>query len=240
MSDLSSKDLLQCPFCGGKNLHHGEAYVTCLDCQADGPFASGKSWNDRAAPEPPAAPMKLLFDNDSLRRHAETDPDDEPTAGGPAPSRKELIDEIGRLSNAVAELKGHVRLFEQRASQPPFPVPSVELIARVINNNQPGWTNIVETAPNVTLDVGTPLYSRDSLMRLTAALAGAIHRAEDAADDAERYRFLRQPGNSIVYAKDRNAWGEGNSGHVRYDTPEKLDAAVDAARSALTKLPEQP
>lgn len=31
-------------------------------------------------------------------------------------------------------------------------------IAIVVNNNQPGWTNIVETAPNVTLDVGTKLY----------------------------------------------------------------------------------
>ena len=31
-------------------------------------------------------------------------------------------------------------------------------IAIVTNNNQPGWTNIVETAPNVTLDVGTKLY----------------------------------------------------------------------------------
>lgn len=31
-------------------------------------------------------------------------------------------------------------------------------IATVINNNQPGWTNIVETEPNVTLDVGTKLY----------------------------------------------------------------------------------
>lgn len=31
-------------------------------------------------------------------------------------------------------------------------------IAKVINNNQPGWTNIVETEPHVTLDVGTKLY----------------------------------------------------------------------------------
>lgn len=50
--------------------------------------------------------------------------------------------------------------------------------------------------------------------------------------DAERYRFLRQPGNAIVYAKDRNAWGEGASGHVKYKTPEELDAAIDAAIGA--------
>lgn len=31
-------------------------------------------------------------------------------------------------------------------------------IATVINNNQPGWTAIVETDPHVTLDVGTKLY----------------------------------------------------------------------------------
>lgn len=31
-------------------------------------------------------------------------------------------------------------------------------IATVTNNNQPGWTCIVETAPNVTLDIGQKLY----------------------------------------------------------------------------------
>ena len=31
-------------------------------------------------------------------------------------------------------------------------------IATVINNNQPGWENIVETEPHVTLDIGTKLY----------------------------------------------------------------------------------
>ena len=33
-------------------------------------------------------------------------------------------------------------------------------IAKVINNNQPGWTNIVETEPNITLDIGTELFTR--------------------------------------------------------------------------------
>ncbi|MGB3222503.1 MAG: hypothetical protein WBB23_06860 [Desulforhopalus sp.] len=41
-------------------------------------------------------------------------------------------------------------------------------IATVINNNQPGWTNIVETEPNVTLDVGTKLY--------TESLKTCVHR----------------------------------------------------------------
>lgn len=60
----------------------------------------------------------------------------------------------------------------------------------------------------------------------------AMHAAD--ARDAARYRFLRQAGNAIVYAKDRHAWGKNASGHVRYDTPEQLDAAVDVARSAET------
>ena len=54
---------------------------------------------------------------------------------------------------------------------------------------------------------------------------------DSALRDAARYRFLRQPGNAIVYAKDRNAWGEGASGHIRYQTAEQLDAAVDAAKA---------
>lgn len=39
-----------------------------------------------------------------------------------------------------------------------------ESICTVINNNQPGWTNIVETAPNVTLPVGTKLYDESALI----------------------------------------------------------------------------
>lgn len=59
-------------------------------------------------------------------------------------------------------------------------------------------------------------------------LEGSFHISPDERD-ARRYRFLRQPGNAIVYAKDRHAWGQNASGHVRYDTAEQLDAAVDAA-----------
>lgn len=60
------------------------------------------------------------------------------------------------------------------------------------------------------------------------------------ARDAARYRFLRQPGNAIVYAKDRNAWGDNISGHVRWDTAEQLDAAVDAALGSQSKAGEKP
>lgn len=40
----------------------------------------------------------------------------------------------------------------------------------VIDNNQPGWTNIIETAPNVTLPVGTELVLADPVKRAYALL----------------------------------------------------------------------
>lgn len=36
--------------------------------------------------------------------------------------------------------------------------PPVDPIATLINNNQVGNLNIIETAPNVTIDIGTELY----------------------------------------------------------------------------------
>lgn len=53
--------------------------------------------------------------------------------------------------------------------------------------------------------------------------------------DAERYRWLRKPYNAIVYALDPINWNKAphsNKTHYRYETPEILDAAIDAARSA--------
>lgn len=47
------------------------------------------------------------------------------------------------------------------------PVPH---IATLINNNQPGWTNIIETAPNVTIDVGTKLYDQKALFAVGVAM----------------------------------------------------------------------
>ena len=37
---------------------------------------------------------------------------------------------------------------------------NIKPIAKLINNNQPGWTNIIETDPNITINVGTELYLR--------------------------------------------------------------------------------
>lgn len=133
-----------------------EAFKTLELLTGNSPSANGamsflRSVIERSAHEPLSAPMKLLFDNDWLRQHAETDPNDEPTAGGPVgPSRKELIDEIWRLSNEVAELKGHVRMFEQRASQPPLlvPIPMILICPSCStlhvdepDERTPGWTN---------------------------------------------------------------------------------------------------
>lgn len=36
--------------------------------------------------------------------------------------------------------------------------PGVKPIATLVNNNQAGWINLIETAPNVTIHVGTKLY----------------------------------------------------------------------------------
>lgn len=40
-------------------------------------------------------------------------------------------------------------------------------IAKVINNNQIGWKNIIETEPNVTLDIGEELYTAKQLATAT-------------------------------------------------------------------------
>ena len=49
-------------------------------------------------------------------------------------------------------------------------------IATVINNNQDGWKNIIETAPNVTLDIGTKLYAEP--LDLPAVYQAAVARTE--------------------------------------------------------------
>jgi hypothetical protein len=68
----------------------------------------------------------------------------------------------------LAELDERIEFIENFAA--------VEPIATLINNNQPGWTNIIETAPNVTIDVGTKLYAaREQIVgHLGAALMQAL------------------------------------------------------------------
>ena len=47
--------LKPCPFCGSDNLEEHNFYITCLDCQADGPFAYDttaiEAWNTRNNPK---------------------------------------------------------------------------------------------------------------------------------------------------------------------------------------------
>jgi hypothetical protein len=50
----------------------------------------------------------------------------------------------------LSELEERIDFIEQ--------FPAIMPVGKLINNNQPGWTNIIETEPNVTIDVGTPIY----------------------------------------------------------------------------------
>lgn len=76
-----------------------------------------------------------------------------------------------------------------------------------------------------------------SILKATEPKAVVASQSKDA-EDASRYRFLRVPNNAIVYAARKDAWGSHShpsAGHVRYDTPEQLDIAIDAAIAAETK-----
>ena len=61
-------------------------------------------------------------------------------------------------------------------------------VAVVVNNNQPGTQYIVETAPNVTLDVGTALYVAPLSERgASGASNDDLMRAADAATNAASF-----------------------------------------------------
>jgi len=62
-------------------------------------------------------------------------------------------------------------------------------VAIVTNNNQPGWTNIVETAPNVTLHVGSKLYDESALIGVGVALVE--QRAAEIIDLESRLEHYR-------------------------------------------------
>lgn len=163
-----------------------------------------------------------------------------------------------RVEHASIEEQAYFRLMRQafelgrrstrRTANEPPDVPSVEPIARVINNNQPGWTNIVETAPNVTLDVGAPLYSRESVMRLAAALAGAIDRAaqppcpddvREALKDAnEMCRAAYQVAKRVVEQYGKVKMGVNfDALHKRLDESLKLQHRVMLDREMFSPAP---
>ena len=53
-----------------------------------------------------------------------------------------------------------------------------ELVAVVINNNQPGWRHVIESRPYTTLPVGTKLYTRpqpDKLRQAAEEVLNIVH-----------------------------------------------------------------
>jgi hypothetical protein len=65
-------------------------------------------------------------------------------------------------------------------------------IATVINNNQPGWTNIIETEPNVTLEVGIKLYLPEPFAEIGSPLAGGFFAGEITIE-GDRYALIVAP-----------------------------------------------
>jgi len=86
----------------------------------------------------------------------------------------------------------------------------MEPIATVINNNQDGCKNIIETAPNVTLDIGTPLFLAASSDRKISDRAHSyVCECEEIANDAIHSvcRPLLMAGDGAFYAKNGNYVG---------------------------------
>lgn len=84
-------------------------------------------------------------------------------------------------------------------------------IATVINNNQPGWTNIIETEPNVTLDVGTTLYLADGSeeaepSRENVYLANMAYLAYGQMTDYKNFRGDPMPDFDDLPEKIQAAW----------------------------------
>lgn len=74
-------------------------------------------------------------------------------------------------------------------------------IAEVINNNQPGLENIVETEPHVTLDIGTKLYAESDVKKLV--------------DENKRLRDIAKLNNQIIHdsvVEKQAAWIEWKNG----------------------------
>jgi hypothetical protein len=90
------------------------------------------------------------------------------------------MSEMRDLEIEVQELRAELRELKARPAPEPAAVPA-QPIATVIDNNQPGWTNIIETAPNVTLPVGTKLYDQSALFAVGCGVADEIWRRESSA-----------------------------------------------------------
>jgi hypothetical protein len=69
----------------------------------------------------------------------------------------------------------------------------MEPIATVVNNNQPGWLNIVETAPNVTLDVGTKLYLAPAMAPALGSPMGGGFFGGEIVVEGQRFALIVAP-----------------------------------------------
>ncbi len=114
------------------------------------------------------------------------------------------------------------------------PVPPV---ATVTNNNQPGWQSIVETAPNVTLAVGTKLYDQAGLF--AAALSMQEQRAAEVIElDAEKAALqsrLDERTKQLDLIRNLMLDGEAESAHEALTN----DEAMRAMLAAQEDLPER-
>ena len=125
------------------------------------------------------------------------------------------------------------------------PVPHV---ATVTDNNQPGWTFIAETAPHVTLPVGTKLYTEAALIAVGAGVAEDIWQREAAtatepptADELTEYAYaagIVKRGDAVPFQmldvlrrQVAAAWSLR-----RAPEPSELHAAASDLQQLLSKL----
>lgn len=100
---------------------------------------------------------------------------------------------------------------------------------------QQDWERIaiaVSNAANESLRAELSLY-KDRVRADGEHMEELRAKLAEREVDAERYRYLRIPGNAIVYAARPDAWqgcAHPAAGHVRYKTSDELDAAIDSAR----------
>ncbi len=76
-----------------------------------------------------------------------------------------------------------------------------EPIAVVINNNQDGWKNIIETKPNVTLMIGEKLYSesqiRSHISLLIEKQVEMLEKAKVSLDDKDREDWIEKYASDV-------------------------------------------
>lgn len=106
----------------------------------------------------------------------------------PVETRAEPIDGRDRIEQCVREIQqicdwGNMDASEWLNDETAIgekPRERPQPIATVIDNNQPGWTNIIETAPNVSLPVGTKLYDQNALLAVGARVVDEIWQRESS------------------------------------------------------------